>query len=73
MNPENINLYVPYSAGSTWIVRREVARLGTYPSRDEAVSAALVMRSRLSRAHGCRHPPVRVQEHDGSWHELGEP
>jgi hypothetical protein len=70
MIPESVRLYVPYSASAMWVVRGEVARMGTYPSRTEAVSAALAMRSRLARAYGRRHPPIQVQESDGSWRDV---
>jgi hypothetical protein len=35
----------------------------------------MAMRSKLGRAWGVSHPPVRVQECDGSWHDVedGEP
>ncbi|PWK92903.1 hypothetical protein [Fulvimonas soli] len=72
MKPETIRLFVPYSTEAPWIVRREVARVGTYASRDEAVSAALAMRLKLIRAWGRAHPPVSVQESDGSWHDVTE-
>jgi hypothetical protein len=72
MNPETVRLFVPYSADPPWIVRREVARVGTFSSRAEAVSAAVAMRSKLTRAWGRSHPPVRVQESDGSWRDLAE-
>ncbi|WP_049623286.1 hypothetical protein [Frateuria defendens] len=72
MTPETVRLYIPYSDGAPWIVRREVARLGTYPSRGEAVAAALAMRLKLVQAWGRGQPPVSVQESDGSWHEVPE-
>lgn len=72
MNPETVRLFVPYSADTPWIVRREVARVGTFASRDEAVMAAVAMRSKLIRAWGRPHPPVRVQESDGSWRDFSE-
>ena len=70
MQAESIRLYVPYSLEAPWIVRREVARLGTFASREDAVRAAQVFRSRLSQAYGMQHPPVRIQESDGSWRDL---
>lgn len=72
MTPETVRLYIPYSDGAPWIVRREVARLGTYASHGEAVAAALAMRLKLVQAWGHRQPPVSVQESDGSWHEVRE-
>ena len=44
MNPQAVRLFVPFSVDTPWIVRREVARVGTYPSRNEAISAALAVR-----------------------------
>lgn len=72
MNPENVSLYVPYSVDSPWIVRREVTRVGTYSSRTDAIAAAIAMRAKLARAWGHMHPPVQVQESDGSWHEADD-
>jgi hypothetical protein len=72
MVPEKVRLFVPFSPDTPWVVRGEAARVGTFRSRDEAVSAALAMRSRLVRAHGRMHPPVRVQESDGSWRDVVE-
>jgi hypothetical protein len=72
MQPQAVRLFVPFSAEAPWIVRREVARVGTYPSHAEAVAAALAMRAKLARAWNCSHPPVRVQEGDGSWREVDD-
>lgn len=73
MNPEAVRLFVPFSPESPWIVRGEVSRVGTYPTRAEAISAAMRVRAKLARAWGLEHPPVRVQESDGSWRELPDP
>lgn len=73
MNPEAVSLFVPFSAEAPWIVRGEASRIGTYPSRAEAISAAMRVRAKLARAWGLEHPPVRVQESDGSWRELADP
>jgi Uncharacterized protein conserved in bacteria (DUF2188) len=70
MNPETVRLFVPFSVDSPWVVRGEATRVGTYPTRAEAISAALRVRAKLIRAWGLEHPPVRVQESDGSWREL---
>lgn len=70
MNPETVRLFVPFSAEAPWIVRGEASRVGTYPTRDEAISAAVRVRAKLARAWGLEHPPVRIQESDGSWREL---
>jgi len=70
MNPQAVRLFVPFSVDTPWIVRREVARVGTYPSRNEAISAALAVRAKLTRAWGCRLPPVWVQDMDGGWREV---
>lgn len=72
MKPDTIRLFVPYSTEAPWVVRHEVARVGTYASHAEAVSAAVAMRLKLSRAWGQIHPPVRVQESDGSWRDVTE-
>ncbi|MGN6381067.1 hypothetical protein [Dyella sp.] len=72
MDPQPVRLFVPYTDGTPWIVRREVARVGTFGSRSDAVRAAMAMRSKLSRAWGLDHPPVQVQECDGSWHDVEE-
>jgi hypothetical protein len=72
MVPEKIRLFVPFTADTPWVVRGEAARMGTFASRAEAVSAAIAMRSRLVRAHGRTHPPVRIQESDGSWRDVVE-
>lgn len=72
MNPHTISLSVPFRSDAPWVVQHEVDRVGTYPTRDEAISAAVRVRAKLVRAWGCPHPPVRVQESDGSWHELKE-
>ncbi|MEI7037980.1 DUF2188 domain-containing protein [Fulvimonas yonginensis] len=73
MHHETVRLFVPFSGDAPWIVRGEATRVGTYPTRDEAISAAVRVRAKLSRAWGLEHPPVRVQESDGSWHELSDP
>jgi len=73
MNPETVRLFVPFSGEAPWIVRGEVARVGTYPTQAEAISAAVRVRAKLGRAWGLQHPPVRVQESDGSWRELPDP
>jgi hypothetical protein len=75
MDSEIVRLFVPYSVDTPWIVRREVARVGTFNSRDDAVRAAIAMRSKLARAWGREHPPIQVQDFDGSWREVsdGEP
>jgi hypothetical protein len=73
MNPESVRLFVPFSAEAPWIVRGDASRVGTYPTRDEAISAAVRVRAKLARAWGVQHPPVRVQESDGSWRELTDP
>ena len=73
MNPEAVSLFVPFSAEAPWIVRGEASRIGTYPTRAEAISAAMRVRAKLARAWGLEHPPVRVQESDGSWRELADP
>jgi len=72
MNPEAVRLFVPFSVDSPWVVRGEATRVGTYPTRAEAISAALRVRAKLARAWGLEHPPVRVQESDGSWRELAD-
>ncbi len=72
MVPEKVRLFVPFAAGTPWVVRGEASRMGTFPSRAEAVSAAIAMRSRLVRAHGRTHPPVSIQESDGSWRDVME-
>lgn len=73
MHPETVRLFVPFSADPPWIVRGEASRVGTFPTRAEAISAAVRVRAKLSRAWGREHPPVRVQESDGTWHELPDP
>jgi hypothetical protein len=73
MNPESVRLCVPFTAEAPWIVRGDASRVGTYPTRDEAISAAVRVRAKLARAWGLQHPPVRVQESDGSWRELTDP
>jgi hypothetical protein len=73
MNPEAVRLFVPFSAESPWIVRGEAARVGTYPTRDEAISAAVRVRAKLARAWNLEYPPVHVQESDGSWRAWAEP
>jgi hypothetical protein len=73
MNPESVRLFVPFTAEAPWIVRGDASRVGTYPTRDEAISAAVRVRAKLARAWGLQHPPVRVQESDGSWRELTDP
>lgn len=70
MTPQTIRLYVPYSTEPPWIVRRETSRVGTFDSRSDAVRAAVAMRSKLTRAWGLIHPPICVQELDGSWHDI---
>ncbi|NUO72404.1 MAG: DUF2188 domain-containing protein [Frateuria sp.] len=71
MNPEAVRLLIPFTAEAPWIVRRDDAsRVGTYPTRAEAICAAMRVRAKLARAWGLEHPPVRVQESDGSWREL---
>lgn len=72
MNREIVSLAVPFNADAPWIVRHEEARVGTYPTRAEAIAAAVKVRDKLMRAWGCSHPPVRVQESDGSWRELSD-
>ena len=72
MHPEAVSLFVPFSAEAPWIVRGEASRVGTYPTRAEAISAAMRVRAKLARAWGLEHPPVRVQESDGSWRELAD-
>ena len=72
MDPQPIRLFVPYSDDTPWSVRREAARVGTFDSRADAVRAAMAMRSKLGRAWGLSHPPVQVQDPDGSWHELDD-
>lgn len=72
MDPQPVRLFVPYTDDTPWIVRREVVRVGTFDTRTDAVRAAMAMRSKLSRAWGVTHPPVQVQEPDGSWHEADE-
>lgn len=72
MEPQPVRLFVPYTDGSPWIVRREVARVGTFSCRRDAVRAAMAMRAKLARAWDMPHPPVQVQESDGSWHDLAE-
>ena len=72
MVPEKVRLFVPFSIEAPWVVRGEAARMGTFSNRDDAVSAALAMRSRLVRAYGRHHPPVQIQESDGSWHDVAE-
>lgn len=72
MDPQPVQLFVPYTDDLPWIVRREVARVGTFSSRADAVRAAMAMRSKLSRAWGLSHPPVQVQECDGSWHDVDD-
>jgi hypothetical protein len=32
----------------------------------------MAMRAKLARAWGLIHPPVQVQESDGSWHEVDD-
>jgi hypothetical protein len=73
MNPEAVRLFIPFSAEAPWIVRNDASRIGTYPTRAEAISAAMRVRAKLARAWGLEHPPVRVQESDGSWRELSDP
>jgi hypothetical protein len=70
MNPEAVRLFIPFSTEAPWIVRDDASRVGTYPTRAEAISAAVRVRAKLVRAWGMEHPPVRVQESDGSWREL---
>ncbi|HEX7814737.1 hypothetical protein [Dyella sp.] len=70
MIPEKVRIFVPFSVDTPWVVRGEAARMGTFRTRDDAVSAAIAMRSRLVRAHGRTHPPVSVQESDGSWRDV---
>lgn len=70
MHPQSVCLFVPFSIDTPWIVRGEVARVGTYLTRSDAVAAALAVRAKLARAWHCEHPPVRVQEPDGSWHDV---
>lgn len=72
MDPQPVRLFVPYTDDMPWIVRREVVRVGTFGSRVDAVRAAMAMRSKLCRAWGLMHPPVQVQECDGSWHDVAE-
>lgn len=73
MIPEAVRLFVPFSAEAPWIVNGEASRVGTYPTRAEAISAAMRVRAKLARAWGMEYPPVRVQECDGSWCELIDP
>ena len=70
MEPQPVSLFVPYTDDTPWIVRGEVARVGTFGSRADAVRAAMAMRAKLARAWGVNHPPVQVQERDGSWHAV---
>jgi len=70
MEPQPVSLFVPYTDDTPWIVRGEVARVGTFGSRADAVRAAMAMRAKLARAWGVNHPPVQVQESDGSWHAV---
>ena len=70
MSPQPVRLFVPFSTDAPWIVRHEATRVGTYASRHEAISAALAMRAKLTRAWSCSQPPVRVQARDGNWHEV---
>ncbi|WP_017461243.1 hypothetical protein [Dyella ginsengisoli] len=70
MEPQPVRLFVPYTDDTPWIVRGEVARVGTFGSRADAVRAAMAMRAKLARAWGVSHPPVQVQECDGSWHDV---
>lgn len=72
MSQETVRLFVPYAVDSPWIVRREVARMGTFSCRADAVRAAVAMRSKLVRAWGRDYPPVQVQDIDGSWREVDE-
>jgi hypothetical protein len=72
MIPQAVCLFIPYTSETPWIVRRETVRVGTYESRADAVRAAMAMRAKLTRAWGLAHPPVQVQEHDGSWHDLDD-
>ena len=72
MTPETVTLYVPFATDTPWIVRREQGRVGTYASRDDAVHAARAVRAKLTRAWGFTHPPVQVQESDGSWHDIDD-
>lgn len=73
MLPEAVRLFVPFSVEAPWIVRGGDSRVGTYPTRAEAILAAVRVRAKLARAWGLEHPPVRVQESDGSWRELADP
>ena len=73
MHPEAVRLFVPFSAEAPWTVQGGASRVGTYLTRAEAISAAVRVRAKLVRAWGLEHPPVRVQESDGSWHELPDP
>ena len=72
MEPQPVHLFVPYANETPWIVRREVARVGTFGSRVDAVRAAMAIRAKLDRAWGLIHPHVQVQESDGSWHEVDD-
>ncbi|HET6432424.1 hypothetical protein [Dyella sp.] len=72
MDPHPVQLFVPYADDMPWIVRHDVGRVGTFGSRAEAVRAAMAMRSKLGRAWGLSHPPVQVQECDGSWHDADD-
>lgn len=73
MHPASIRLFVPFTVEAPWIVQGEASRVGTYSTRAEAIAAAMRVRAKLARAWGLEHPPVRVQESDGSWRELAGP
>ena len=38
MDPQPVRLFVPYTDGTPWIVRREEARVGTFGSRADGGS-----------------------------------
>lgn len=65
MNPCN-SIFVPFTSGPPWIVRRAHIELGRYHDQAQALDAAWQFAQQLGRRTG-QPTDVKVQDEQGHW------
>lgn len=68
MNPYH-SIFVPYTNGPPWIVRRDHVELGRYHDQAQALDAARQFAQQLGRRTG-QPIDVRMQDEQGRWRTI---
>jgi hypothetical protein len=70
---QRTTLYVPFNTSSRgpWILRRDAALVGQYPTREDAVQKARSMTAAL-RAQPGQMVDIKIEDESGIWQAAGD-